>query len=370
MRFLPADQRELFLPLIDGLQQTPPWGVFLRNLVAHTHAQAGFLMVKLSNAPADQEPTVLHVTAPRTGSEASLDSGRLFSLGLKPHSRMRADRVYSLDEMLDYDRPEHLAHQRAALEASRVRFGRWLRITAPGAGDAWLVLVSTQEDFTASAVATLSAMAPPFAAALRILSSLSAQQLQSALAQSTLARLGVAQIAFDAAGRVLAADPAAEQLLGLAAEADPAAARKVPVVPELARQIEAHCAALAQSPAGSTAALLLDARRDLWLLLRKSDLALVGPHAAPAAIGTLRLQGRANAAAAIETLAAVHRLSKREAALAHAIAMGEPLIEAGARLGLTRETARSYSKRIYAKTGTSGQASLAHKLMSGLSALC
>jgi DNA-binding CsgD family transcriptional regulator len=36
--------------------------------------------------------------------------------------------------------------------------------------------------------------------------------------------------------------------------------------------------------------------------------------------------------------------------------MGETIVEAGRRLRLTSETARNYSKRIYAKTGAAGQA--------------
>lgn len=370
MTFLPADQRELFLPLIDGIHENPPWSAFMRNLVARTYARRAFMLIQLANAPADHEPTVLHIAAPRAAHEPPLEFRQIFGLGLHPFGRLRPERVYSLDEMLDHDRPDQRARQRAVLDEIGVRYGRWLRIAAPGAADAWLVLVREREDFTASAVSTLSAIAPHFAAALRTFCALVAQRLQTALAQAALEHIGVGQLAFDAAGRVMAADPQAEKRLGFSAEPDIALGRRLQLSPETSRQLEACCAELARAPAGSTATLPINDHRDFWLLLRKADLALEGPHAPPAAIGTLRMDHRKNSRAAIDAIAAIHGLSKQEAALAHALTMGESIIEAGQRLHLTPETARNYSKRIYAKTGARGQADLVRMILSGLAPFC
>lgn len=370
MNYLPADQRELFLPLIDGIHESPPWGAFLRNLLARTYARRAFLVIVLAHAPAQQPPTVLQVTAPRAAHEPPLDIPWLDRLCLHPQSRMRPGRVYSLEELLDYDRPEQLARQRAALAEIGIRYGRWIRIVAPGAADAWLVLAREREDFSASAVSIMSMIAPHLAAALRTFCALAAQRLQTALAEDTLARIGVAQIAFDAAGHIMAADRDAEKLLSISSDPGAAAARKLQLLPETTRRLEAHCTALAIAPRGATATLLLDERRDLWMLLRKADLVLDRPHAAPAVIGTVRVDRAGNGAAAIRTIAEVHGLSGREAALAYAISLGEPIVEAGQRLGLTRETSRNYSKRIYGKTGTSGQTELVRKLLNGLSPLC
>ena len=70
-----------------------------------------------------------------------------------------------------------------------------------------------------------------------------------------------------------------------------------------------------------------------------------------------------------QVLARLYGLSPREAALAEAISRGVPLIEAGQSLRLTPETTRNYSKRIYAKTGTSGQADLVRLVLEGLAPL-
>ena len=52
------------------------------------------------------------------------------------------------------------------------------------------------------------------------------------------------------------------------------------------------------------------------------------------------------------------RLSRREAELALRLAQGRSIAEAAEDMGLTLETARNYSKRIYAQLNLRGQAEL------------
>ncbi|MFC3592510.1 LuxR family transcriptional regulator, partial [Novosphingobium piscinae] len=131
----------------------------------------------------------------------------------------------------------------------------------------------------------------------------------------------------------------------------------------------AACAALATAPPEARELVLLDPAAAQWLLLTRAALPLTAPAAAPVAIGTLREARRENPRAAVRTIARLHGLSEREAALAHGLTLGESILEAGARLRLTPETARNYSKRIYAKTGTRGQADLVRLLLTGLAPL-
>lgn len=384
MAFTPADQREIYLPLIEGLHETPPFGLFLRNLVVRTGARRGFLMLTPPDAAAGQAPVVIPASAPRGQSEPPIDIRRLDALHLRPRGALRPGRVYTLDEMLDYDDRAQLALQREGLESMGIRHGRWLRVSTggaggtSGAGDAWLVLVRLRDDFSASAAALLAEVAPHLGAALRLLATLMDQRLQTALAQATLERLGVGQIAFDAEGRVMAADRLAESLLAFQPEPPPRTGRRLRVLPDVARQIEAACAVLAagdgaaDASAGAGAGLRMvriDARRPLDLLLRPAALQLDDPAIRPAAIGALRLGRREHPAAGAAVLRATHGLSAQEAALAEALSRGEPLVGAGLALGLTPETARNYSKRIYAKTGTTGQADLVRLILGGLAPL-
>lgn len=364
-----ADQRELYLPLIEGIQEEPPFGAFMRNLVARAGARRAFMVVELANAAPDQESAVIHVMSPRAAHEPRLDFQRLRALRLHPFGRLRPERVYSLDEMLDYDDPAQLAVQRAALEEMGIRYARWLRISAGGAADAWLVLVRLREDFSAAAVATLSAIAPHMASALRMLVALNAQRLQAAMAQSALARMGIGQIALDGGGRVMAADAKAEAMLSFTPEPGQRAGRRLALLPEAARAVEQACAALTDDRGGGVQVVRIDARRGIDLLLRRADLHLSEAAARPQIIGVLRTDSREDPGEGAQVLQAVHGLSSREAALAQALSCGEPLVEAGTELGLTVETTRNYSKRIYGKTGAAGQADLVRMVLTGLAPL-
>jgi DNA-binding CsgD family transcriptional regulator len=366
MAALSADHRELLLPLVEGIHESPPFGVFLRNLVARMHARRAFMIITLANAMPEQAPSVIHVAAPRAAHEDPIDFRRLDALRLHPHGALRPGRIYALDEMLDYDDRAQLVRQRAALAEMGIRYGRWLRVSAGGAADAWLVLVREREDFSGSAVAVLDAVAAHLAAALRTLSALIDQRLQTALATAALGRLGAGQLAFARDGRVMAADPTAEQALTLVPEPGGRPGRRLHLRAEATRQLESACAALVADPFALPQVVRTDDTRDSYLLLRRSDLVLAEPGAHPAVIGVLREHLREPARAAIRLLAARHALSANEAALAHALSLGESLAEAGARLHLTDATARNYSKRIYAKTGASGQADLVRIVLTGL----
>ena len=82
-----------------------------------------------------------------------------------------------------------------------------------------------------------------------------------------------------------------------------------------------------------------------------------------------RIGLRKSAAGSAAILVQQFGLSAREAALAEALSRGVSLIEAGRSLRLTPETTRNYSKRIYAKTGTSGQADLVRLVLTSLAPL-
>ncbi|WP_353229659.1 LuxR family transcriptional regulator [Novosphingobium sp.] len=357
MAVLPADQRDLFLPLIDGIGESPPWTTFLRNLVARTNARRAFLMIAT-----DDQPVLIHASAPRAAQEDPLDFERLDALHLHPDGALRPGRIYDLDEMVDYGDPAQLARQRTTLDAMGVRYGRWLRVCAGDNAEAMLVLVREREDFGGAAVALLGAVAAHMTATLGMLATLRHQRLQTAMACATLARLGVGQIALNTAAHVIAADDLALITLPFLQEPGQRATRRLNLRPDVARRLEALCGSLSGTAPAVPELLRIDEARAIDLLLRRSD---TGPEI----IGSLRTGRREPARPAIRILARLHGLSDNEAALAHALSQGESLAEAGQRLRLTPETARNYSKRIYAKTGTRGQADLVRLVLTGLAVL-
>ncbi|WP_421848068.1 helix-turn-helix transcriptional regulator [Novosphingobium sp.] len=364
MAFLSTDQRELYLPLMEGLLEDPPWQRFLGNLLQRTGARRSALALA---PPGSGEPTLtVRADAARAALDPALDLPRLAVLGLFPGPKMRTGRVYTLGEMLDFDAPSRLGAQRSALGAMRINHARAVRIGSPGGGEAWLLLTREREDLGAADSALLAALAPHLAAALAVRAALGRAEMRAAMAQGALAMLGVGEVALSAAGQVLAADPEAERQLAFTAEPGPL--RRLQLIPETARMLEAACTALAAAPPEARRLIPLGERSTRHLLLRPAP-TIPGGAMAPAAIGLVRTGPSAIPADAAKVLAAVHGFSMREAALAIGLAQGETILDAGARLGLTAETARNYSKRLYAKTGTSGQAQLVALVLTGLAPL-
>lgn len=368
MAFLPPDQRELFLSLIEGIHEDPPWHAFMTNLVARTQARRGLLVIKLANAMPDQPPTALQFTAPRAAHEPPLDLQLLANQRLQPLGQLRPDRVYALDEMLDFNDRQQLSRQRETLDTLGIRYGRWLRISA-GTADAWVILTREREDFSAAAVAVLTALAPHFGSALRARVKLAEQQLLAEMAQVGLAKLGIGQLALDRDGRVMAADPQAEAMLTIAQDPSGRPGRRIQLPPETARRVEEACAAIAEAGKHAVTAIPLDRDGEQFLLLRRADLRLAMPNALPAVIGTVRASHPTDPHRVTAAIKDIYGLSSREAALAYRMMRGEKIVEAGADLRLTAETSRNYSKRIYAKTGATGQSDLVRLLLEGLPSL-
>lgn len=357
MAFLSTDQRELYLPLMEGLLEDPPWQRFLANLLQRTGARRAALALA---PPASAAPTLtVRADAARAAADPPLDLAHLAALGLFPGKAMRRARVYTLGEMLDFDAQATLAAQRAALGTMRINHARAVRVGSPASGEAWLLLTREREDLGAADSALLAALAPHLAAALAVRAALGRAEARAAVAESTLAALGAGEIALTAGAQVLAADAEAERVLAFTAEPGPL--RRLQLLPETARALETACAALAEAPAEARRLVALGPHH---LLLRPA------PHGSgAAAIGVIRRAPAALPARAAEVLAVIHGLSPREAALAIGLAQGETILDAGARLGLTAETARNYSKRLYAKTGTTGQAQLVALVLTGLAPL-
>lgn len=361
MAFLSTDQRELYLPLMEGLLEDPPWQRFLANLLQRTGARRAALALAPVGSP---EPNLtVRADAARAALDPPLDLPRLAALGLFPGPMMRRARVYTLGEMLDFDAPARLTAQRAALGDMRINHARAVRIGNPANGEAWLLLTREREDLGAADSALLAAIAPHLAAAIAVRAAMDRAELRAAMAEGTLALLGTGEIALTASAQVLAADPQAERELAFTAEPGPL--RRLQLLPETARALEAACSALAGAEPDARRLIALGERSPRHLLLRPAP-----PGQGNAAvIGLVRAAPRALPAAAEAVLAALHGLSHREAALAIGLAQGETILAAGTRLGLTPETARNYSKRLYAKTGTSGQAQLVALVLTGLAAL-
>lgn len=364
-----AERQDLLLPLVEGIRDTSQWRQFMVNLLAQTNARRGVLFIALASAPADTEPLMLPIVAPRAAQEAPIDIDALTRLKLHPQGALRPGRVYAVDEVLDLDNPSAAAAQRAGLAMLGIRYGRWMRVSADHIADAWILLAREREDFSASAVATLSMVAPYLRAALRSWVAISEERLLRIMAQASLARLGIGQLALDETGRVMVADAIAEQHLSFIDTPDDRPGRKLLLNPSATSQLERACAAFAETPSAPAHPVLIAIDDALTLMLQSASFAVLPGMMRPVATATLRLAVREDERSGAAVLRDQFHLSAREAALAEKISRGNSIVEAGRALRLTDETARNYSKRIYARTGSRGAPDLVRTILTGLAPL-
>lgn len=363
------EQFDLLLPLIEGFGEGPPWNRFMSGLVARMQARQGVMAVRLANAPHSDARSVWNVAAPRAAGDPPIDLDRLPALGLAATAMLRPDRVYAIDEMLNFDDPATLARQRAELGALGIRHARWMRVVVDQVGEATILLTRQREDFSATAAATLSATAPYLRAALCAGAAAAEALLLRNMAQATLARLGIGQVALDETARVMAADDVAQSQLTIIAPPDGRPGRRLQLPPAAAERLERGCAAIAAGGSTAPSHMLIAVRDGLTLMLQPAPFGALPGMPRAVAIATLRTAAREDERSGAAVLRNQFALSPREAALAEKLSRGEMIVEAGRQLHLTAETARNYSKRIYARTGTCGQADLVRLILTGLAPL-
>jgi DNA-binding CsgD family transcriptional regulator len=95
-----------------------------------------------------------------------------------------------------------------------------------------------------------------------------------------------------------------------------------------------------------------------------------GELAGPAPTGvTIVMRERRALSLTARVAEQIWSLTPSEARLAVALADGDSLSSAAVRLGVTLETARNYSKRIYAKMEASGQADVVRRVLTSVAPL-
>jgi DNA-binding CsgD family transcriptional regulator len=229
---------------------------------------------------------------------------------------LRLGRVYTGEELLD----------RAPALAGAASDCRAIGLRLPQ-GVGWLMLSRQRGEFRAVDSAALAALAPHLEQACKIAASTAHMAQRAAQAEDIARRMGVGCVEFDARGQPQPCDVVAAELLA-----------QLPRSPTLPRDL------------GQTALLALSP--DLEVLC----------HRAPDGGGQGVLRATRQPLPPPQDIAALLHLSLSEARLVRALAQGASLSEAAQALGLTPQTARYYSKQVYAKLGLRGQPDLMRRV--------
>lgn len=329
MRVPNLGETELLVPLHEGVFEQPMWQTFLARLRQVTGAEGVCILLQSS------------------GDDVRLYSGKVPS-ALPNLDALRIGRTYIGGE-LGVD----------GLHA--------IRMTDGGKLSALLCVQAIESEARIGGL--LSALAPHFKAALRVLAGLARERARSELSAEAFARLDFGWISLDARGGIVDSDRQAEQILresGLLRRG--AYDRLVPSDPILDRQLTALLKQFAADPRARPRAINLS--HDPWIDILVAPLRLEALGGGKDAVAVVYLRGdRSSSADRAEQLVDLFDLTPSEARLAWSMAQGLSIAEAATEHGLTIETARNYSKKIYAKTGARGQVDLVRHVLTGVLAL-
>lgn len=350
---------ELIAPLIEGIVEAPLWSGFLARLRARTAADYVGIVFR-PRPEGTPENRLIHLYA---GQAWPAEVNRRYRAALRspdplPYHQLAANRVYALDELLHYGDPEHDHYRFDFLVPGGMKFMRMMRIEEPGGVSAWLTVSRAGGEFSGEVDATLAAIAPYWTAALRSYVALERERATASVAQEAIRRLNFGWLTLDGKGRVIDSDAHAASMLaasdmlrrgrdGRLTARDPAVAR------EIAGAVQALLRGAGERPR----AIVLSREPWLDMLLVPSNLASGTTRPAPALVAYVHADNWSSADRC-EQLGQMFDLIPSEARLALALSRGMTIAEAAGDLGLTVESARTYSKRIYAKTGARGQADL------------
>ncbi|MBU6267838.1 MAG: helix-turn-helix transcriptional regulator [Sphingomonadales bacterium] len=359
---------DLIEALLAGVTETPPWRGFverLRGALRADYASVTFRPFARGGAPAGAgdelgpPSRVVHIASgrewPPLFARMYRQSGHVEDP--LPYFELVEGRVYALPELLRAGEPAHDAYRARMLEPAGMNRMRMMRLAEPSGVSAWLTVTREQADFGRGEEAMLAALAPFVRPALAAYVALERERTAARVAGEAIRRLNFAWLTLDGEGRVLDTDAQGAELLAQARILRRGRDGRLSAGDRaVARAIGEAVGALDGAETRPRAIVL---SREPWL-----DMLLVPASPAP---GTARPAHALiayvhadswSSADRCEQLGQLFDLLPSEARLALALARGMSISEAAGDLGITVESARTYSKRIYAKTGARGQADL------------
>lgn len=359
---------DLLMAIYEGPFEQPLWSNFLDRLRAQTKASYASLIFRPPDRPASSPVEFF------SGAQAPPELQRAYAEDIHkrdplPYFRLREGRVYMVGELLDMHDPVHKAFLEDLLIPSGMQRMRIVRITEPGGVSAWLSIARDEPEFNAADSALLSALVPHVRTALRGYVAIEKERFRASVATEAVQRLNFGWISLGRNGKVVETSLHADRLLRHCADLrigrnGRLAARKT----SLDRELDAIIRACADNPRARPRALNIS--RDPWIDMLIVPMQGEQAPTGPTPVAIAYVQGDIQSAAdRHEQIAELFGLLPSEARLALALSRGLTIVEAAAHLGLTEQTARSYSKIIYAKMGARGQADLIRFILASVLAL-
>ena len=368
-----ADALSDLLPaLLDGAFEDPLWSTFLDRLRQATQADYAALTFRPPGQPMKE---VVHL---HSGTAWPAWINRLYQKQYReqrqdidpiPYYELEEGRTYALEEVLKQDDPVHENYYQNFLAPAGMNAMRLLRVVESSGVNGWITITRRSSDFSPDVTPLINAIVPYLRSALRNFVALERERFNASVANDAISRLAFCWLTLGPSAEVLDTDNQGAALLATSGILSRNAAGRLTARPrELDREITQAVRALSADSRSRPRAIILS--RDPWL-----DMLLVPTHKRsisakpdPAVIAYVHGDNWSTADRC-DQLAELFVLLPSEARLALALSRGMTIAEAANELGLTLETARNYSKKIYSKLGARGQSDLVRFVMRSVLAI-
>lgn len=350
MALTSSDETDLLLPLFRGWAENRPFSKFLQRLRRRIDAQYVALIQRVGKGP-HAELREFHDGIDLRALSRANDPLDAHALDRFHYDNLRPGRVYSMGEFFDHD-PVYRAERMRRMQRLGVADERVLRMADLGETSTWLI-VARARPCSAADSALLSSLAPYIEEAVRAQVELESNRIRASVSVQGLARSATAWMVMDREARLLSIDPRLDEWMQRTLDYSPRIGERLRDLGVRAERelIAAAAHFTGDEPGPPRPVVLYDDPRLEALLTATSDM----PRRSMLVLCRLP---NARTAASIDRLACLFDLPRREAELAVALNEGLSIAEAAQKMGLTLETARNYSKRLYAKLGVRGQAEL------------
>lgn len=362
-----AEDSALLTALHEGIFEQPLWSTFLDRLNDRLASEQVLLSFRRSDAPGTEVTQIYAGAAMPEAQRLYFDD--LYVSNPMAYRGMTPGRIHTLLDMLEHADPLTAAMHHDRLVSMGPCYIRVLRIVEPGGSSAWLMASRSSTDFEPGEDAMFAAMAPHFAISLRTYSEIESGRTHADISSTAIRRLNFGWLTLDGRGRVLDVDPAAADFLrNVSAIRMRADGRLILSDPTADHAFNEVIRTFADD--GMNRARALHISSDPWLTMLLAPMlgrTLYGDKT-PMFIAYLHGDIRSNADRC-EQLVDLFGLTRSEARFALKLSQGRTIAETGRELGLTIESARIYSKRVYAKTGVRGHAELVRLILTSVIAL-
>ncbi len=363
MRVPNLGETELLVPLHEGMFEMPMWDTFLKRLGLAAGCDTASLLIHAPDAAA-----TIQLSAGTPSPPQGLQ--HLFGNGVETaHSvSLREGRVYSLQEILEHAAPDQRRFAGEELFPLGLGHMRAVRLGDPSGLDAWLVLASAEE-IAPSASALLTALLPHMRVALRVLAGLEQEKARASMTVGAFSHIDFGWIAVDRRCRVVDMDDQAQRFLSRSATLRQGPYdRLTPSSPAIDRELTALVKSFAEDPDARPRAVNLS--QDPWIDILVSPVRVASLSLGGNAVAVVYFRGdQSSSADRCQQLIDMFKLTQSEARFAWSIAQGISIADAAEKHGLTIESARNYSKKIYAKSGARGQVDFMRRVLTSVVAI-